>query len=582
MTDSELEEGETSEAECEDSEEKVLRMVNELMAELRKHSDHRPWSEMLVGKIRGITFKFDRELFAVRAESTSEGKTTEADPFLSQNDPVTKLARAVDILSKQVTTIQRTIEGPFKASEGQVRSSQPISSNPKDSVAAGPVYKPTKNAKATPPPTNQIQKPKNQLSPYHHSRLIVNLSNVPLGAERDPERDIAKRINERLRGHTPIVVTAVKYNAKSNCIIFTREDQTAEELQKHEHLFLDIVAYAYGGQATTRLDTPWHKIQIHGVWTGISAGRLLEGKGVWEELCAMNAEIAKMALQHEPRWMRPSEDLTRELRDTSSVIIALRNEDDAKHLVKKGPVNAFGGFCDVKKHSETPPTQQCNKCWGFGHTKLRCKSTVRCRLCAENHDEKDHAGKRSQTGPNEGDTVMADIIEPKCAICPERTRYVGVVREREETGGKTKGRAKLKGTAATWTEVNRGKGAQQNNGDPPNQPSTTNQFGALSVEGADPDFIQSLKNNSPNMTIEDIRRQPLLSAVLSVEHQYTVFRALVAEVNLRQATFGYLGLRRSRASPTPGRRNFAYIYLRYTSSFLIFLNYSSQLGELNS
>ncbi|KAJ7434184.1 hypothetical protein B0H11DRAFT_1620039, partial [Mycena galericulata] len=139
-----------------------------------------------------------------------------------------------------------------------------------------------------------------------------------------------------------------------------------------------------------RLDTPWHKVQIHGVYTGIPDGGLLTGEEVWNEMCSNNPALAKMALLHPPRWMRPTADMVREGQVISSVVVALKNEEDAAALLGRRSVAAYALFCDVKRHTDKPPTQQCNKCWAFGHVRPHCKNEAKCRLCGENHEEKDH------------------------------------------------------------------------------------------------------------------------------------------------------------------------------------------------
>ncbi|KAK7001175.1 hypothetical protein R3P38DRAFT_2413894, partial [Favolaschia claudopus] len=101
----------------------------------------------------------------------------------------------------------------------------------------------------------------------------------------------------------------------------------------------------------------------------------------------------------------------------SSVVIALKDEDDAKTLIEMGTLTAYSSFCNVKKHSDKPPTQQCNKCWGFGHSRPQCKGDAKCRLCGEPHEEKDHS-VRANAEPIGDDSEMADAgTQIKCAQC---------------------------------------------------------------------------------------------------------------------------------------------------------------------
>ncbi|KAJ6513040.1 Endonuclease/exonuclease/phosphatase, partial [Mycena sanguinolenta] len=194
----------------------------------------------------------------------------------------------------------------------------------------------------------------NQLASYHPSRLIVNLRDAPTGAGRLSEREVVQVINTRLSEHEEskhLIVTAARYNNKSSCIIFTREDQTAEELQKHERKFIGDLAR--GGRATTLLDTPWHKIQIHGMYTGYPEGRILTGEEVWAELCRNSPSLAKMELLHPPRWMRSVGDMEREGQTSSSVVVALKNEEDATALLARRMVAGFARFCDRRDFAVT-------------------------------------------------------------------------------------------------------------------------------------------------------------------------------------------------------------------------------------
>ncbi|KAJ7223657.1 hypothetical protein C8J57DRAFT_972668, partial [Mycena rebaudengoi] len=161
-----------------------------------------------------------------------------------------------------------------------------------------------------------------------------------------------------------------------------------------------------------RLDTPWHKVQIHGVYTGTVDGTILTGEEIWSELCANNPVLARMVLLHPPRWMRPVADMERDGQVASSVVIALRNEEDAATLLERKTVAAFTRFCEVKRHTDKPPAQQCNKCWGFGHARPYCKGEAKCRLCSGTHEEKDHD---VEMGEAARDRLTA--VRIKCAQC---------------------------------------------------------------------------------------------------------------------------------------------------------------------
>jgi hypothetical protein len=57
--------------------------------------------------------------------------------------------------------------------------------------------------------------------------------------------------------------------------------------------------------------------------------------------------------------MRFAVDMECEGQAVSSVVISLQNEDDAKALLERRSVMAFGHFCEVKPHGPTHLDQQC-------------------------------------------------------------------------------------------------------------------------------------------------------------------------------------------------------------------------------
>jgi hypothetical protein len=485
---------------------------------LQKISNHYPWPEDTLERVRAITYKFNPAWFEEKTDSdgTSENRNTEADSRLKQNDTVMELAKAVGNLSAQMSALQRSVEGMSKQPTGKAGYDPTKSSGPKEVHATGPVHKPvsTKTTKPKQPPT--VEKPKHPLAAYHPSRLIVNLRDLPVGAGRLSEQEVVKVINKCLQNHDDskhLCVTAAKYNAKSSCIVFTREDQTAEELQKHQDKFLSEMAC--GAQATTRLDLPWWKIQIHNMWTGIGDGKLLTGEEIWAELNRNHPVLARMALLQPPQWMRFAVDMEREGQAVSSVVISLQNEDDAKALLERRSVTAFGHFCEVKQHAPTRPDQQCTRCWGRGHVKPRCTNGVRCRLCGENHEEKDHPPAMTdiEMGDNAQDPASGGLKCAQCGgghvandrRCPERARFIGMMREREETGGKTRGRGKKAAGKEGWTEVGRG-GAGNKDGAPADSAKTNtapatgaNTFQALTIQRTEDEKVHKVRDAFPRL-----------------------------------------------------------------------------------
>ena len=87
--------------------------------------------------------------------------------------------------------------------------------------------------------------------------------------------------------------------------------------------------------------------------------------------------------------MRTQEELRNTLR--SSLVFAVDDEDTAKGLLCGNSLAAFARYCPLRAYQDRPPVKQCKNCWGWDHAADKCKEPSRCRLCAGNHKEGEHA-----------------------------------------------------------------------------------------------------------------------------------------------------------------------------------------------
>lgn len=453
--------------------------LRKLLGLIRDTSVHREWPEKIRQLATALAFRIVPEAFMEpEADSVSN---------VPQNDDLKRLATSIEKIAHEVSVLQGRLDGVTPRGTGNKSAANTAStSDAKSSHAKGPVIKPApKNTQTTPkvnPPT-----PKNPLAAYHPSRLIVTIRDGPLGAgNRLSEREAVNAINERLAAADDskhLRVVAVRYNEKSNCVVFTREDQTAAELQQHEAKFLSVLA-GPGATAKTLLDKPWYKVQINGVDTGSSEGRIHTSEEIWDELRLNNPVFESVALLHAPRWMRPEGDLSDQR--ASSVVLAFKSEEDALSVLHKGVLIAFGRFCRTAKHDDRPPLQQCSRCWQLGHFANRCQAETRCRLCGEGHPEVDHPWNVQDGEDIDMGRKSTRMAELRCAICegkhaansrdcPMRRRAIGSTREGETTAkatkrAKAKGKGKERAQDGGWTEVTARGGGRAN---PPSRTKRT-------------------------------------------------------------------------------------------------------------
>ncbi|GLB45364.1 hypothetical protein LshimejAT787_2200270 [Lyophyllum shimeji] len=219
-----------------------------------------------------------------------------------------------------------------------------------------------------------------------------------------------------------------------------REDQTGAELKAHADKFIDILAPIDAPPNAVELvtDDRRYKVRINGIWTGRENGRIHTPAEIAEELTLYNPVMDKVRPLGPPRWMKAEVDLREQ--DYSSVVLEFQTEDDANTLLAAKRVAAYARFCEIVQHADKPPVLQCSNCWGIGHHAGRCHSPTKCRICAEDHAEKDHppATEQRQTfkRANCGDEHPATDRR-----CPERARAAGTSKETKNTavgGGTTR------------------------------------------------------------------------------------------------------------------------------------------------
>lgn len=392
------------------------------LASMRVVSDHAEWPTSTVKAVELLYKK-------IKGQEPNEKKSERTD----LNAVLTGL--------KSVTERLQKMEDRFNASSNResdapaANAPKPTTTQAKNVFASGPVFKPTPKLKHS-----------RAAAAYHYTRLIIQLPKDLREEDRMEEQDIPKAINARLastENSRHLQIVAAKYNLSGNCIINTRRDQNAEELNRFAHLFQDVLTA--GGPVKTLVDKPWHKVQIDGVLARKHTGcKPFSSEDLLAELYMNNPETLKMSLTNPPYWMCAAFAL--ETQTYSSVVISLDNEEDACTLLAQGDLAMFGRLCNIRKHADRPPVRQCNNCWQLGHSG-RCPNATRCCICGEEHATDNHPRGRKQMmdGDNEPMLVDGDIAaDYKCILCegkhrsnsrtcPVRERAIGASREAEST-----------------------------------------------------------------------------------------------------------------------------------------------------
>ena len=118
-----------------------------------------------------------------------------------------------------------------------------------------------------------------------------------------------------------------------------------------------------------------------------------------------------MAIVGNPYWL--SSEANRGGKVTGSVCIAFATEQEVQQAMRK-PLYLLGISVRAEKIHSTPPSTQCAKCQGFGHTDKKCRKSTACKMCDEAHLTAVH---KCNTCGAKGKKCAHTV--PKCANCRE-------------------------------------------------------------------------------------------------------------------------------------------------------------------
>jgi len=88
-----------------------------------------------------------------------------------------------------------------------------------------------------------------------------------------------------------------------------------------------------------------------------------------------------------PTWLTSEE--VKSQKAHSSVILAFSSDQEAKKAVRNRLIIA-GVSVKTTTYNVSKPTDQCNKCQQFEHHFAKCQNTVKCQICAQDHNIKQH------------------------------------------------------------------------------------------------------------------------------------------------------------------------------------------------
>ena len=202
------------------------------------------------------------------------------------------------------------------------------------------------------------------------------------------------------RGLEGPVITSVTASRNGNMVLTTTTAFDAKFLLEKIDIWRNVTNFVSAQPIQS-----WHKVAIHNIPSNYTN----------DELSILKSEIKTfntgMTIVGNPYWL--SSEANRREKVAGSVCIAFATEQEAQQAIRK-PLYLLGISVRAEKIHSTPPTTQCAKCQGFGHTDKRCRKATACKLCAEPHPTAVH--KCNTCGAKA--KKCAHTI-PKCANCKE-------------------------------------------------------------------------------------------------------------------------------------------------------------------
>ena len=217
----------------------------------------------------------------------------------------------------------------------------------------------------------------NQLDEFRAKRLIIKTSMEFLN--KLDSMKLRDHINDSFyqNGYPePVVATIVRSMTNLSLVITTMDNYSGSFLLEHQALWDKFIPYI-----SIHQDLAWTKLIVHTVPTRpflVDEGENL----IKSEIETFNPYLR---LMRNPIWL--SNEEARNQKTHSSILIHLESPDMAQKALRSRIILA-GVRC--RTQTFIPKDTQCGKCQQFGHRRSYCRNQIRCRICAQNHEDFDH------------------------------------------------------------------------------------------------------------------------------------------------------------------------------------------------
>jgi len=175
-----------------------------------------------------------------------------------------------------------------------------------------------------------------------------------------------------------MVVTVTMSQSKSNIVITTLSETTAEDLLKHQKIWQHVLDFT-----KVKKNEKWYKVVAHEISTAIF--NIPNGMQLAkEEIETFNKDLKLACLS---TWLTSEEIQSQKMH--SSVILVFGSNQEVKKALRNRLIIAEVSV-KTAVYNVSKSTDQCNKCQQFEHHFAKCQNAAKCQICVQNHNTRQH------------------------------------------------------------------------------------------------------------------------------------------------------------------------------------------------
>ena len=199
--------------------------------------------------------------------------------------------------------------------------------------------------------------------------------------ERQALADIAlRRVNSVFADNGDVLAPPfirARVTTRGSIVFTTGNNHNNIVYRDYTTIIADALSY-YGVCEKVEIGKRFSQFLVHGVPTHLSISEISD---------SISTNYPQLVQGQTPRWLTPAD--RREYKANSTIVMTLTGN------VKKSDIgrqNIIVGNreCQLEDYISFGRSTQCRKCQAYGHPAALCQNDLRCAVCAESHETREH------------------------------------------------------------------------------------------------------------------------------------------------------------------------------------------------